>query len=62
MKQTQSKFTVFFLLLMQKSSVYQEPLLTCQLSSPESKLSADPNNGGVYAAASTAAATVKVSL
>ncbi len=40
----------------------QETLCTCQVSSPESKLSADPGNGGVVAAVSTAAATVKVSL
>ena len=53
---------VLFLLLLQQRTVQKEPPLTCQLSSPESKLSADPNNGGVYAAVSTAAATVKVSL
>ncbi len=40
----------------------QQILCTCQVSSPESKLSADPGSGGVVAAVSTAAATVKVSL
>ena len=42
--------------------VGSEQLLTCQVSRSESKLSADPGNGDVLDALSTAAATVKVSL